>query len=308
LLIASLLPECAVAARNAPLPSTKLQPLLEPCLNAILAPLQANPKMPRVRVETLRATFAAQLVTASTPAEQQIYQNAMAVCDAMTSDMDARAKAQQAAKTAAEEPTLSTGGDIVDSAPVRGWDAGADAQAIRGKQKDERAYEDARAQRQSSFVNSSAYTSWVDNAPTLRQNVMSLYTRQVEIEALYRKNNPQPPQGAPPREAAAPAANTETASNPPPAGNSAPPAPAAGGSPSHVEFGTFAKGKNQLIISEDHSVVHLLPNGSRVQGAWSLDPQGHFHIKFPNGLMSGDFSADGKTFTTLKGAVFTIAN
>jgi hypothetical protein len=257
--------------------------------------------MPRVRVETLRSTFAGRMVTASTPAEQQIFQNAMAVCDAMTSDMDARANAITAAKAAAAAPTLSMGGDIVSSAPVRGWDAGADAQAIRGKQKDERAYADKQAERQSAFTESSAYTSWVKNAPTLRQNVMNLYTRQVELEALYAKNNPPPSQRPPPSATPAP----ETASNPPsPAETSTPPA---GATPQNVTFGTFASDKSHLTFNRDHTEVHLLQNGTKVHGTWSIGPNGHVQIKSNNGMMQGDFSADGKTFTTLKGIVFTQA-
>jgi hypothetical protein len=311
LLLAPLVPQHANAAKNGAMPSAKLQPLLEPCLNAILAPLQANPKMPRVKVETLRAGFAAQAVTASTPAQQQIYQNAMAVCDAMTSDMDARANAIASAKAAAAAPTLSTGGDIINSAPVRGWDAGADAQAIRGKQKDERAYEDKRAARESAFTDSSAYTSWVKNAPSLRQNVMNLYTRQVELEALYAKSNP-PPHGPPPTEAVAPAANTEPAANNPPASAPAPdtgskPAAAAGSSP-NVAFGTFARGNRQLVISQDHSVVDIAPDGTRKKGQWSIGSKGHVHLQFDQNFVTGDFSPDGTTFTTLKGGVFTKAN
>jgi hypothetical protein len=237
--------------------------------------------MPRVKVETMRADFAASLVTGSTPAEKQVYRNAMAVCDAMTSDMDARANAQAQAKASSEMPTLSTGGDIDESMPMRGWDAGGAGNAIRKKQKQDRKDADRRARQQSAFVNSSAYTSWVKNGPNLRDYVMGLYTRQVEIEALYIKNNP------------------------PPAGNN----PAASGAPSgDVVYGTFAEGKSKLIISPDHTAVHIPASGQKEYGAWSVNPYGHFQIKFQTYTMKGHFSDDGKKFTTLRGAVYTSAD
>jgi len=285
LLLSSLAPGCAEAAINDALPSAQIQPILVPCLDAILAPLQADPKMPRVTVETLRAKFAAGLVTASTPAEKNVYENAMAVCDAMTSGMDARANARAAAKASAGEPTLSKGGDIINSANARGWDAGPADQAIREKQKDERAYEDKRAKKESSFVDSAAYTSWVKNAPNLRENVMNLFTREVELEALYAKSNPPPP--------APPVAATQTVGN----------------SPGHPGFGTFANDKGQIIkINRDHTAVRIFPNGTRIVGTWTFNEQGHSHMRFKRSVFTGDFSQDGKTFTTLSGDVFAGAD
>jgi hypothetical protein len=288
-ILASLTPQFAQAAKVAQMPSARLEPLLEPCLDAILAPLEQNPKMPRVKVETLRATFAGGMVTASTPAGQQIYQNAMAVCDAMTADMDARAKARAAAQAAAAAPTLSTGGDIIDSAPMHGWDAGADAQAIRQKQKDERNYEDKSARTQSAFTESSAYTAWVNNAPTLRQQVMSLYTRQVELEALAAKNAQPPP---------APAQETAD-SNSKPGGTDA-----SSSKTPYVGVGTWTHDKRQLVIAADHTVVRVEITGKKDNGTWSVDDQGHFHATFDNGSMEGNFSSDGKNFTTRLGTVF----
>jgi len=282
LLLSSLAPGCAEAAiKDAP-PSAQIKPILEPCLDAILAPLQNDPKMPRVKIETLRATFAAGLVTASTPAEKNIYENAMAVCDAMTSGMDARANAQAAAKSSAGEPTLSTGGDIIASADARGWHPGPADQAIREKQKDERAYEDKRAKKESAFVNSAAYTSWVKNAPGLRQNVMNLYTKQVELEALYARSTAPPP--------APVVATTQTS----------------GGAGSSPGFGSFASDKRQFLkINPDHTAVYVFASGLKIRGTWTFNVQGHSHITFKHKDITGDFSKDGKTFTTIYGNVFT---
>jgi len=291
LMLATLAPIVGQAAIRSELPSAKLEPLLEPCLDAILAPLEEKPKMPRVKVETLRATFAAGVVTASTPAEKEIYENAMAVCDAMTSDMDARANAQAAAKSAAQAPTLSTGGDIIASADARGRHPGPADQAIRAKQADERAYEDKRAKTESAFVDSSAYTSWVKNGPDLRQNVMNLYTKQVELEALYTKSTGPSP--APPTAIAQ--ATGDSADG--------------GGTPGNVGYGTFSDGKGQVIIvSQDHTAVRLLPSGAKAQGTWSFNEQGQFHIKFKSKTLTGDFSQGGRTFTSVHGTVFTRAD
>jgi hypothetical protein len=35
-----------------------------------------------------------------------------------------------------------------------------------------------------------------------------------------------------------------------------------------------------------------------------VDDQGHFHATFDNGSMEGNFSSDGKNFTTRLGTVF----
>lgn len=300
LIFASLAPKWADAANRIP-PSAKIEPLLEPCLNAILAPLQQNPKMPRVRVETLRATFAGGLVTASTPAQQQIYQNAMAVCDAMTNDMDARASARAAAQASASMPTLSNGGDIISSAPVRGWDAGADAQAIRGKQKDERAYADKSAATQSAFTESSAYTTWVNNAPALRKNVMDLYTRQVELEALEAKNAPPAVRPAPPQNPAPAPQPTEIGGNPGGTNGSSSKAPYIG-----VGSWTGRGGHFKYIINAGQTVVRVdLKDGTKVKGTWKVDSQGVFHARFEdNTVIGGHFSDDGKTLTSISGKQF----
>jgi hypothetical protein len=268
------------------LPSAQLKPILGPCLNAILSPLETNPAMPRVQVETMRADFAASFVTGSTPAEKQVYRNAMAVCDAMTSDMDARAKAQAQAQTSAEMPTLSTGGDIIASMPMHGRNPGAEGQAIRKKQKQERKDADRRAQQQSAFANSSAYTSWVNNGPNLRDYVMGLYTRQVELEALYKKSMP--------------------AASPSPAAT----ADAAKG-PKDPSFGVgtwvhYGKPMLRLWLSQDNVASRLDSNNRMEVGTWTIDDQGHWKTQFPSGIMKGFISPDGKTLVRLNGLVYKL--
>jgi len=177
------MPPSVVAAPKRTPPSEQIEPLLEPCLDAILAPLEANPQMPRVRVETLRATLGGGAVRARTPLQKQIYQYAMAVCEALTTGMDERAQARATALASAQAPSLSNGASIEKTSPLRGWDAGRNAEAIRKKQQDERNYADNKGKASSSFMESSAYKAWTAKAKTLRENVMGLYTKLVQLEA-----------------------------------------------------------------------------------------------------------------------------
>jgi hypothetical protein len=178
----------APAAGSYGMPSARLDPLLEPCLNAILSPLDGNPKMPRIDVEKLRASFAAGQIKAATQGQQQIFQNAMAVCDALTKSMDERANAKAAAQASSKVPMRSEAAGIIKSSPMRGVDAGANAEAIRKKQRDERKDADDVARRNVAFMNSAAARSWTERSPALRRSVMVLYTRQVQLEALEERN------------------------------------------------------------------------------------------------------------------------
>ncbi len=181
-------PIAAPAAGSFGIPSARIEPLLEPCLNAILAPLDANPKMPRIEVEKLRAAFAADQIKAKTQAEQLICQNAMALCDALTRSMDDRVKAQTDARTSAAVPMRSNATSIVKSSPMKGRDAGANAEAIRKKQKDERKDADKEAQRNVAYMNTAAAKAWTERGPVLRRGLMALFTRQVQLEALEQRN------------------------------------------------------------------------------------------------------------------------
>jgi hypothetical protein len=179
--LAALRAEAAPAvAANAVPPSKQIEPLLEPCLDAILAPLETNPQMPRVPVEKLRASLGAGVVTARTPQEKQIYQYALAVCDALTKGMDERAEARATAIASGTLPSVSNGASIVISS---GRGSGGAGEAIRKKQMDERNYADKKASGVSKFTESSFYKSWVARSATSRENVMALYGKLVQLEA-----------------------------------------------------------------------------------------------------------------------------
>jgi len=173
----------STSADRTPAPSSRIEPLLEPCLDAILAPLERDPQMPRVAVEKLRASLGGGAVKAKTRSQKQIYQGGIAVCEALTTAMDERAQARATAMASAQVPSPSNGGSIVKTSPLRGSDAGANAEAIRKKQRDERNYADDKARAASSFMESSAYKAWVAKSATLRGNVMSLYGKLVQLEA-----------------------------------------------------------------------------------------------------------------------------
>jgi len=164
-------------------PAQQIEPLLEPCLNAILAPLQDNPQMPRVPVEKLQAVLSGEAVKAKTPARKQIYQYALAVCESLSNGMDERALTKATAASSSWVPSLSNGGSIINTMPLHGRDAGRAGEAIRKKQRDERAYADRRADQYSIFAESAAYKAWIAKAALLRQNVMGLYSKLVQLEA-----------------------------------------------------------------------------------------------------------------------------
>ena len=144
--------------------------------------------MPRVPVEKLQASLGAGVVKARTPLQKQIYQYGMAVCEALTNGMDERAQARVTALASAQAPSLSNGASIEKTSPLRGWDAGRNAEAIRKKQQDERNYADNQGRANSNFMESSAYKAWVAKAKTMRENVMNLYGRLVQLEAADPAN------------------------------------------------------------------------------------------------------------------------
>jgi hypothetical protein len=286
------------AKAGSAVPSAQLERLLSPCLEAILAPLQKGPKMPRVQVETLRSTFAGGQVKAATYGQQQVYQNAMNVCTALTTAMDERAKAKSDAAASAKLPSVTNGSGITKSSS-----AGGNTQAIRKKQQDERKYTDKLAHQQSAFIESGAYKAWTDKAAHLRQNVMALYTRQIQLEALEERSAPpaydsasasasadrpkksKSPAGKPtpsPATPAPPAAPAVAKTNPAPA-----PAPEMAKTDPAKEIPYLGKwharaGKQDYLISEDHTALRL--GGGDVKGSWSLTAKGVFVVSMDDGV------------------------
>jgi hypothetical protein len=95
------------------LPSDQLKPLLGPTLDGLMAPLQNDPKMPRVEVEFLRVSLVAGLSKAGTPALKQIYQNAIVVCDSLTRSMDDRAAKKSINDQSWQETSLAARRNIM---------------------------------------------------------------------------------------------------------------------------------------------------------------------------------------------------
>ncbi|MDB6138827.1 MAG: Serine/threonine protein kinase [Verrucomicrobiaceae bacterium] len=271
------------------LPSKQIDPLLDKSLHAIMEPLEKDPKLPRVEVEKLRAGFAADGVKATSAEWKQVYQNAMAVCESLTKGMDDRATSQAAAIASSKAPTLSNGGSIIKSSPMRGKDAGAAANAIRKKQKDERKYEDNTAQKESDFVSSGAYRIWTDKAATLRKNVMGLYTRQLQYEALAEAAEDKTENKV---------ATTSDVKGPRPKAASAEPS-VMNLTGDGLALGHWMGASTKISLEADHSCIHSLKNDSRtVAGKWSwLDPKIHkVHMNMEKGEgFDVVFSDDGKT-------------
>lgn len=281
----------AKAGGKAGMPSEQLDPMLEKALAAILEPLERDPKMPRVEVEKLRASFAGGEVKAVTPASKQIHQNAMAVCDSLTKGMDDRASSKAAAIAASKTPTLSNGGGIIKSSPIRGFDAGANAEAIRKKQKDERKYEDKRAGAQAGFADSAAYRAWTEKSTLLRKNVMALYTRQVQLEAAAEAPVVK-------AHAEAPVAKSDA-----PPVKSVPKTTAAISSNDKLAIGRWIEpedDKPEHVLKADHTCTrHVSKNDSDFAGRWEwMDEKKRLvHITFSGGGAEFEvtFSEDGKS-------------
>ncbi|HEY3901463.1 MAG TPA: SUMF1/EgtB/PvdO family nonheme iron enzyme [Chthoniobacter sp.] len=208
-------PATAATGNVAQPPSEQIQPYLEPSLNAILAPLQDDPSMPRVAVETLGAKLGAGVVKARTSAQKQIYECAVAVCSALTAGMDARAQAKADAVASGLLPSVSNGASIEKTSPLHGRGAGGAGEAIRKKEMDERNYADNQGKAVSKFMESSAYKAWVAKAKALREDAMGLYAKLVQLEAVDPAFDPSasvaPPSTQSTAAAAAPSPKTDAA-------------------------------------------------------------------------------------------------
>ena len=273
-------------------PSARLERPLEQSLDAILEPLEREPRMPRVEVEKLRSSFAAGQIKAQTPAQKQIYQNAMAVCESLTKAMDDRAKAQASALASAKVPSISSAGGIVKSSPVRGADAGANAEAIRRKQLDERRYSDKQAKAHSAFVESTAYKAWTEKSAYLRQNVMALYTRQMQLEALDEKNTAAAEKAAPPAEKPTPVVSKAAEKKSAPAKDAA-----------YAGTWTGRASVREIIIRDDHTGTRTDREGNKVKGTWAVEADGDFHVKWEDRThWKGKLTEDGQTMNgTVRG-------
>lgn len=272
---------------NSGMPSAKIEPLLEPALDAILAPLEKDPGMPRVEVEKLRSSFAGGEIKANTPGLKRVYQNAMAVCSALTKAMDDRATAKSNALASAKVPSISEARGVVKSSPVRGVDAGANAEAIRKKQLDERRFLEKDARARSAFVESAAYKAWTQKSASLRENVMSLYTRQIQLEALEEKSTAAESKPKPAPAAPAPAVE-----------RIAPPKKV---SLDKLVLGAWKdRGNTELhhTLKADHTCLRKMATGRELDGTWTwVDEKARkARLKFENDSeWEIVFAEDGKT-------------
>ena len=275
-------------------PSTQLDPIIGPCLEAIVAPLEKDPKAPTGQVAKLRSNFTVSHGRAETPSQKQVYANAIAVCDAITKALDDRAKMKAGAEASAKMAASSNAGSINKSMPQPGRRAGYLGQQIRKKQEEERAFAEAEAKKKADFLHSGAYTAWAERAPKYRQNVMAYYTRQSQLEALQEKNDAPVAKLAP--VVASPPAKEETKASKNAIGISQKPMSI---------VGTWAgpKGQKTFVINEDHTAIRIDKEGEKVNGKWTLDQDGGFEIRWEDRTrLMGKVSADGQTVSNGKDA------
>ena len=287
------------AKAHVKMPSAHLDPVVGPCVEAIVASLDKDPKAPTGQVAKLHSTFTVALSAAETPSQKQVYANAIAVCDAITKALDDRSKSKAAAVASAKVPPLSTAGSINKSSPQPGRRAGYLAQQIRKKQEEERAFAENEAKKKADFLHSGAYTAWAERAPKYRQNIMALYTRQSQLELVQEKND------AP---VAKPAPVVASAAESAPVTKKEKKAIKQEGKSTQktVSFaGTWTgpAGRKTFIINEDHTAIRIDQEGERVNGKWTLDQDGEFDIKWEDhARLTGKVSADGQTVSSGKGA------
>ena len=278
-------------------PSTQLDPIIGPCVEAIVAPLEADPKAPTGQVAKLRSKFTVSLGKSETPSQKQVYVNAIAVCDAITKALDDRAKSKAGAEASAKTPLGSNAGSINKSMPQPGRRAGYLAQQIRKKQDEERELAEAEAKKKADFLHSGAYTAWAERAPKYRQNVMAYYTRQSQLEALQEKNDapvakPAPVVASVPATKEKKAAKNERSAD----------------QKSASFVGTWAgpRGQKTFVIKEDHTAIKIDKVGEKVNGKWTLDEDGEYEIKWEDHTrLMGKVSADGQTVSNGKEVPWT---
>jgi hypothetical protein len=144
-------------------PTAVLTKFLEYFLDRILAPLPQNVAMPRTELGLVRVAFVAQ-ASQVPAAERPAYQWAIATCDAMSSAMDERDKAETV-RNSAQAPTVR---DVTDA---RGKGAKHVAHSSNGAARGDAA-----------FLDSGSLNAWDQRATILRANIQALYGRVVAAE------------------------------------------------------------------------------------------------------------------------------
>jgi hypothetical protein len=183
---ASILLICGFVATNTMFagdpPSLALSRFGQAHLDQILAPIDQNVNLPRNELMQLRESFAAWIAKAP-PNEQPAWRVAIGVCDALNNAMDEREKARA---------------NLDGSSSVHGsFDLGARRQdRPRYWEYEREQHEEAQRQRDAAqkdvFLNTTLRTQWTQRAMQLRQNIVGLHQRLVQLELQAQQSVGQP--------------------------------------------------------------------------------------------------------------------
>jgi hypothetical protein len=160
-------------------------------------------------------------------------------------------------------------------------------------------------------MNSAAYRSWTEKSPRLRQGVMALYTRQIQLEALDETNAAAAAQAA--KAAPVPPAvkpEPTVAKLVPPAPPVQKPAPSVTKPLSKEEAARAAKYAGtwtlpssgaEFVLKDDYTATRkTTTDGKATAGRWTVDKDGQFEFTSTDGkAWTAVFLADGETLHKL---------
>ena len=155
-------------------------------LDEILAPIDQNLNLPRNELMQLRESFSAWMAKAP-PNELPAWRVALSVCDALNNAMDERERARS---------------NLDGSSAVHGsFDLGAHRKdRPRYWEYEREQHEEAQRQREAAqkdvFLNTTLRTQWTQRALKLRQNIIGLHQRLVQLELQAQQSAGQPPVAA----------------------------------------------------------------------------------------------------------------
>jgi len=164
----------------------RLHEIIAVYLDAILSPLDSNPKLPVTEISLLKSSLAAEMLGASTPDRKLVTQNAVNVCDWLSKCMEDRATSVAKMRAMAKTSMNSGATDVHKNLSSGGPEGGEKARAKLDQQRMEREDLNKKAnQERSSFV-ANLKRTWASKTSELRQGVMGSYTRQLQLEALEK--------------------------------------------------------------------------------------------------------------------------
>lgn len=163
-------------------PSARLSQFTAAHLDAILAPIDQRPALPRTELSQLRAALTDEAARAP-EAQKDQFTTALAVCDALNSAMDEREQAVASAAGSAAVHGASDLGARRKEVPTHGTRADARlAKIAKGEERHEEANRTQEAAGKDDFLNQQHKNAWTQRALQIRQHIQALTMRQQQAE------------------------------------------------------------------------------------------------------------------------------